>query len=210
LGKNLVSPQNIGNVLFCSSLVEKKTYEMYYALSQKVENSIVRTLLVSVAQDSLKHSSLFAEISKEFVTSPPKEKECKSQLGELWRNINSVTKFVGDKKIISSEELLELIKNLSHFEYYMGEEYNIMEKVKTLKYMSEEISTLYGIDFDDAFGLHKSVFESIINDELKHREILVDIVELLIKELAPKVSHPKVKYQTPDAWIFQPPNKEIR
>ena len=177
----MISPENIGNVLFCSSLLEKKTYEMYYGLSQKVDNSL-----------------------------PPKEKECKRQLGELWRNINSVTKFVCDKKAISSEELLGLIKKLSHFEYYMGEEYNILEKVKTLKYMSEEISTIYSVDFDEAFGLHKSVFESIINDEQRHREILVDIVELLIKELAPKVSHPKVKYQTPDAWIFQPPNKEIR
>ena len=209
MGKNLASPENIGKVLFCSSRLEEKTYKMYYDLSQKIQNSVVRTLLVSIAQDSLKHSSLFLEISKEFVDSLPKEKECKKQLGELWKNIDSITKFIDDKKTITSEELLELTKKLSHFEYYMGEEYNILEKVKTLKYMSEEISASYGIEFEDSIKVHKNVFESIIKDEQKHREILFDIVELLIKELAPKVNHPKVKYQTPDAWIFQPPNKEI-
>jgi rubrerythrin len=203
-------PENIGNVLFCSSLLEKKTYEMYYELSKKIENSVVRTLLVSIAQDSLKHSSLFEEISKDFINVPPREKECKRQLGEIWSNIYSVTKLLKDKKTLSSEDLLVLIKKLSYVEYYMGEEYSILEKVKTLKYMSKEISDFYNVDFEDAFSLHKKVIDSIINDEQKHRDILIDIVKLLTKELAPSITHPTIKYQTPDAWVFQPPNKEIR
>lgn len=203
-------PENIGNVLFCSSLLEKKTYEMYYELSKKIENSVVRTLLVSIAQDSLKHSSLFEEISKDFINVPPREKECKKQLGEIWSNIYSVTKLLKDKKTLSSEDLLVLIKKLSYVEYYMGEEYSILEKVKTLKYMSKEISDFYNIDFEDAFSLHQKVFDSIVNDEQKHRDILIDIVKLLTKELAPSITHPTIKYQTPDAWVFQPPNKEIR
>ena len=203
-------PENIGNIFFCSSLLEKKTYEMYYELSKKIENSVVRTLLVSIAQDSLKHSSLFEEISKDFITVPPKEKECKRQLGEIWSNIHSITKLLREKKTFSSEDLLVLIKKLSYVEYYMGEEYSILEKLKTLKYMSKEISNLYNVDFEDAFSLHQKIFDSIINDEQKHRDILINIVKLLTKELAPNISHPTIKYQTPDAWIFHPPNKEIR
>ena len=69
---------------------------------------------------------------------------------------------------------------------------------------------MYGIDLDDALRSHKNVFGSIINDERKHREILVGIGELLTKEIASTNNNPKFKYQTLDAWAFQLTNKKIR
>lgn len=204
------SSESVGNVLFCSSLLELRTYEMYYEISGKIEHPLVRTLLVSIAQDSLKHSSLFDVTSKDFVTIPPNEKLCKKQSGIIWRYIDEVTEFVKNKKTLDSEDLLDLIKKLSSVEYYMGEEYSILEKVKTLKYMSKEISKIYGFDMEDISKANNAVYSSIINDETKHRETLIEIVKLLTKEIESKNIHPKFKYQTPDAWVFQPPNKEIR
>jgi rubrerythrin len=206
----LGSSENIGNVLFCSSLLEKRTYEMYFELSEKIKHPNVKNLLVSIAQDSLKHSSLFEIISTKFNSNPPNEKICKKQLGIIWKYVDEVFELVKNKKIIGSEDLLDLIKKLSSFEYYMGEEYSILEKVKMLKYMSKEISKMNGNDLGDVFESHKNVFGSIINDERKHRETLIEISELLTKEIASKNINPKFKYQTPDAWTFQPPNKEIR
>lgn len=204
------SSDSLGNDLFCSSLLEKRTYELYNELVEKVEHPVVKPLLVSISQDSLKHSSLFKVISRDFVNNPPAEKLCKKQLGILWRHVNEVFEFVNNKKSLSSVDLLDLIKNLSSVEYYMGEEYTILEKVKTLTYMSKEISKIYGIKLDDVLMSHRNVFSSIINDERNHRAALYNIGELLVKEIGSKNVHPEFKYQTPDAWAFQPPHKEIR
>jgi rubrerythrin len=206
----LESTDSLGNDLFCSSLLEKRTYELYTELVEKVEHPVVKPLLVSVAQDSRKHSSLFEVISRDFVNNPPNEKLCKKQLGIIWRYVDDVFEFVNNKKSLSSVDLLDLIKNLSSVEYYMGEEYTILEKVKTLTYMNKEISKIYGIELDDVLMSHRNVFSSIINDERNHREILYNIGELLAKEIVSKNVHPTFKYQTPDAWAFQPPHKEIR
>ena len=69
------SPVSIGNMLYCSSVLEKKTYEMYYALSQKCNHPTIKPKLVIMAQDSLKHCNLFEEISKELVDKHPSEKQ---------------------------------------------------------------------------------------------------------------------------------------
>lgn len=201
------SPENIGNVLFCSSLLEKKTYKMYYELSQKVIHPIVRPLLVSIAQDSSKHSIMFKEISKELITTPPKEKQCKKSLGEIWNHIVELTKFVKTKKTFSSKDLLEIIEKLAFIEYHFGEEYTILEKVKTLKYMSQEISKAHGINLDVLFHSRKHLFDSIIEDEQKHYRTLFEIIDFLTKKEPEKDIHPKFKYQIPDAWTFPPPQK---
>ena len=162
------TPESIGKVLFCSSLLEEKTYKMYYELSQRTEHPIVKPLLLSIAQDSLKHSVLFEETSKELITFPPKEKECKKGLGKIWNNIIEITNLVKSKKFFSPEDLLEIINKLVFIEYHLGEEYSILVKVETLTYMHQEISKMYGVDLDSVIGSRKNIFESIINDEQNH------------------------------------------
>ena len=203
------SSENIGNVLFCSSLLEKRAYEMYYELSQRIEHPVIRKLLMTIAQDSLKHSLLFEEVTKKFFSVAPKEKECKKQVGIIWKRIDEVTKFVKRKNVIGPEDLLGIITKLSFVEYRMGEEYSVLEQVKTLKYMNHEISEMYRIDFEGILRSQKRVFDSIISDERLHGETLFEVGEFLTKKDAQKDNHPKFKYQTPDAWTFLPPKKEV-
>ena len=182
---------------------------MYYELSQKVDHPTVKPLLASIAQDSLKHSKLFEELSKELTTTPPKEKQCKKHLGEIWNHILEITKFVKTKKSVSSEDLLKIINKLAFIEYQLGEEYSTLEQVKTLTYMSQEISKTYGIDFEGIIRSRKHVFEIIIEDEQQHHRTLIEINELLGKLEPENGNQLKFKYQTPDAWTF-PPTKKVR
>ena len=189
------SPENIGTLLYCASLLEEKTYQMYYELSQKIEHPIAQPLFLSIAQDSLKHSKLFREVSKGFMITHFKEKNCKKGFGKTWNYVIEAAKLV-KKKFFNSEELLELTKKLAIIEYSLGEEYSILVKFQTLKYMSQEISKSYGVDLDKV----KGILDSIIEDEQKHRQILIEIRDLLTDQESKTDNNPKVKYQNPDAW----------
>lgn len=195
--KALGSPENIGNLLYCSSVIERKTYEMYYELSQKFCQPIIQPMLVKIAQDSLKHCNLFEEISKELINKPPTEKLCKRSFGETWNHIEEITKYIKSKESMSQKDFFEIINRLAYVEHNLGEEYSTLEKVKMLSYMSEEISENYGTDLNS----RNEVLNSIIDDEKQHANSLFEIYEILKKNSKNPDSHPEFKYQKPDAWL---------
>jgi uncharacterized protein involved in exopolysaccharide biosynthesis len=110
----------------------------------------------------------------------------------------TLTKAISKTATLDSKNLIELAKKLAVFEYSLSEEYSSLVQLQTLKYMSREIYKSYGVDLENV----KGVFESIINDEKKHREILVEIIEFLT-ELEEDDS-PKFEYQNPDVWFPTP------
>jgi hypothetical protein len=68
------SQRNVASFLYCSSILEEKTYQMYCELGQKVNHPIMKSWLLSIAYDSLKHSTLLGEISKDFTDNFQKKK----------------------------------------------------------------------------------------------------------------------------------------
>lgn len=193
----LGSSDSIGNMLYCSSVLERKTYEMYYALSQKCNHPTIKPKLMTIAQDSLKHCNLFEEISKELTSKHPSEKQCKRNFKETWNHIAEITKYLEMRKSLSEEDFFEIINRLAFIEHHLGEEYSTLEKVKMLSYMNEEISKVYGTDLNS----RKDVLTSIINDEKQHANYLFEIYETLKKNDKNPDSHPDFRYQTPDAWF---------
>ena len=190
------SPESIGNLFYCSSMLERKTYGMYNELSQKVDDADIKPTLVIIAQDSLKHCNLFEEISKDLISKNPREKSCKTNFGKTWKNIEEITKLVKQKKSLNEEEFFEIINRLAFIENSLGEEYSTLEKTKMLRYMDKEISEKYSIDFNSK----KDILDSIISDEEQHINYLLEIYEKL-KNKHPKMkSQPEFKYQNPDAW----------
>ncbi len=193
----LGSPESIGNMLYCSSVLERKTYEMYNDLSQKFDHPTIKLRLVTIAQDSLKHCNLLLEISKELIRKPPTEKQCKRSFGETWNHVDEITKFLKERKSIREEDFFEIINRLAFIEHYIGEEYSTLEKLKMLSYMSKEISENYAIDVSS----RKDVLNTIINDEKQHANFLFEIYEILKKKIKKPDLHPEFKYQNPDAWL---------
>lgn len=67
--------------------------------------------------------------------------------------------------------------------------------------MVKEINQLYSINLENI----KTVFESIIRDEERHREILSTIKNVISESSMKHDNTPKVKYPNPDAWVHSLP-----
>jgi rubrerythrin len=198
------SPKIIADYLHCLSMLENDTSLLYQNLSEKAEIPLAKTLLLNIAQDSSKHSTLLSGIASSIAVSREKSEDCTKKLGETWRTIDTLLKETKSRERISKMELGQLIEKLTVLESSVGEEYYIFTQMKTLQYMVKEINQLYNINLERT----KNIFMSIIEDEEHHRELLATIKELLSeKEPQSQDSTPRIKYQNPDSWIqYLPPN----
>ena len=160
--------KNIAQFLFCLSTLEEKTFQLYNELGQKVESPLAKSSFLTIAQESRKHSSMLQQASKGFGDIKFKEKDCQKGLGETWNYVIALLESIRKKGSFESEELLELAEELTVIEYSYVEEYSIMVKLKTLQYISKEISMVYEIDL----GEIKNVLELIISEEESHQRLL--------------------------------------
>ncbi len=195
--KFLGTPESIGNLFCCFSLLERKTSELYHELGLKFDKPAIKRKMVIITQDSLKHCNLFKELSKGLIKKPPTEKRCKRSLGETWKHVDDITKLIKKTESLSEEDCFTLINRLAFLEHSLGEEYSTLEKMKMLTYMHDEISEKYGIDISS----QKEVLESIIKDEKQHTRYLFEIYEILKKKSKKPDSQQEFKYQNPDAWL---------
>ena len=180
----------------CLSLLEFNTAQLYGSLSEKTENPFAKSLLLSIAQDSSKHSTLLKGIVKSITNSEVKSKECAKHLGQVWR---AVTTYIDEVKTIKVGELFmaDLYEKLITLESSLGEEYYIFVQMQTLQRLTKEINQNYKIDLSNV----KSVFENIISDENRHIEILVRLKALSEPKEKARDYTPLLKYQNPDQWI---------
>ena len=197
-------PKVIANYLRCLSMLENNTFLLYQTLSEKAGMPLVKTLLLNIAQDSSKHSTLLKGIADSIAFSKEKTKDCAKKLGQTWRVMDTFLEETTSRERIGKLELGQLIEKLTVLESSVGEEYYIFVEMKTLQHLVKEINQLYNIDLERT----KKLFMSIIEDEEHHRELLATIKDLLSEnEPQSQDTTPKIKYQTPDSWIQQlPPN----
>jgi len=197
-------PKTIAGYLHCLSMLENNTSLLYRNLAEKAETPLAKTLLLSIAQDSSKHSLLFKGMADTITRSKKKAKDCARRLGETWSIVDAFLKEITSKKRIDKLELRQLIERLTILESSVGEEYYIFIQMKTLQYMVKEIKQSYNINLERT----KEIFTKIIEDEEHHRELLATIKDLLSdNEPRTQDTAPKIRYQNPDSWIQQlPPN----
>ena len=197
-------PKIIANYLNCLSMLENSTFLLYQKLSDKAEVPLVKTLLLSIALDSSKHSALLKGVADSIAVSKEKTEDCAKKLGETWQIIDTLLKETASKEKMSGLELQQLIEKLTILERIAGEEYYIFLQMKTLQHMIKEINQLYNVNLERI----KNIFERIIEDEEHHRELLATIKKLLSEnKRADQDNTPLIKYQNPDSWIqYSPPN----
>ena len=188
--------KDVAGFLYCTSNLEEKVFSLYRALSDKVQNSIVKSLLLYIAYDSLKHSLVMRGIAETISKSTPKPEDCEKKLNQIWEKIVSLSTEFSKREKVGDNELQTLAHELADFENSLSEEYFVLVQLKTLEYMTKEIAQIYKVDLE---GL-KNIFELIIKDEENHREILNSIEELFATEEILKDNTPVVKYQHPEAW----------
>ena len=188
--------QNVAGFLYCTSNLEEKVFSLYRTLSDKVQNPIVKSLLLYIAYDSLKHSLIMRGIAETISKSKPSPEDCERKLNQIWKELASLSAEIANRERVADSELSPLAKELAGFENSLSEEYFVLVQLKTLEYMTKEIAQMYKVDLA---GL-KDIFELIIKDEENHREILNSIENLFVTEEIMKNNTPVVKYQHPEAW----------
>jgi rubrerythrin len=188
--------KNVADFLYCTSNLEEKVFSLYRTLSDKVQNPIVKSLLLYIAYDSLKHSLTMRGIAETISKSKPKPEDYIGKLNQAWKKLASLSTEIANREKVADSELSPLANELAGFENSLSEEYFVLVQLKTLEYMTKDIAQMYKVDLE---GL-KDIFELIIKDEENHREILNSIEDLFFTGEIMKNNTPVVKYQHPEAW----------
>ena len=189
-------PKVLIGFISCLSAMEENAFLFYKAFSDKIEIPMVKSFLLSIAVDSHKHSMLLKGIV-DSMAKQEKPKDCAKKTGEAWQIIDTLYREISAKEKIPESELSQMSEKLAYLESIMGEEYYVFVQLKTLQLLVKEIAQLYNIDL----GGVKNIFAGIINDEERHRELLVQIKEVINSKVKAADNSPAVKYQNPDSWI---------
>ena len=189
--------KNLAEFINCLSMMESQTSILYKDLSNKVDVSLIKTLLEGISIDSQKHSILLRGVSENINQPKGDLKGCAKNLAILQRVVK-LQKEISKMKKITSEDLFKLNEKLQLLESQMGEEYYVFVQMKTLTFMVNQIDQSYNVDLSSV----KRIFTGIISDEERHTEVL----ETIKKMVAPKedIANPFVRFQHPDAWYQSP------
>lgn len=190
---------DVADFLHCASILEERAYLLYKNLADKVDLPLINSLLLHIAYDSRKHSAILKGISKSIAKAKkiPKDREKKLFFGGTW---TAIERFVGEidrKEKIPREHIASLVRKLMILESTVSEEYYILVQLKSLQYMTREISEIYNVNVKDL----KDILETIIRDEETHRKLLLKMKKILVgKEKQTEEKAPAVKYENPGAW----------
>lgn len=169
------SPEYMASFLNCLSNLEGKVSQLYDVLASKVEQPLIKALLLYIAVDSKKHAVTLKTVSESIAKSEVAPRDCEKMLGEVWHISSDFRKEISAIERISEEKLTEFAERLTMLEGLFSEEYNVFVQLKTLTLMSKEISQLYNVNIEQL----KSVFSLIIEDEEHHRKILGNVKEAI-------------------------------
>ncbi len=194
-------PKAMAKYISCLSILEENIALVYGSLSDRVEMPLIKTLFLSISQDSSKHSILLKGVASSISDTKDKVDDCKKNLGAIWGTVNYFLSKAEKKKGKDKLSFMDLLPKLNALESSIGEEYYIFVQMRTLKLLSKEINQLYNINLESI----KKVFESIIKDEEHHREILADIRDIIVDNTAKSDNTPIVIFQNPDSWINYSP-----
>ena len=177
-------------------LMERELYQLYANLSEKVEDLAAKALFTYIATDSLKHSTILVKIIEEAGGSRVREQDCDENIMYNIELITALAKDISKRKIIGREELISLIDTLAGFEKLLYDEYSKAFSLETTRFMEDERNKSHESDLD--------ILSLIVDDEDRHKRILLSIVNLCDKKIDFKNTAPIVKYQNPDSWYIPP------
>jgi len=165
----------IAKFLYCSSVLEEKVAYAYRSLAERVDESLVRSLLLYISTDSLKHSIILRAIGEELVENlGVKVEDCENILGEVWRKLTmlAMEEIIKEEKV-ENEELISLANKMANFESFVGEEYLTTLHLKVSSLMADELE----VDLGDL----KDILKWIVEDEERHEKIITVLRNIVSK-----------------------------
>lgn len=190
--------QNSTRHLLCCSYIEEETFHLYQCVAKKMNNAELRSLVVSIAYDSMKHSKMIKELLKTVEKTEVNIKKCRKNWSELWKEIVEVSEQVSKMQNINDDEFYEIFKGLTELEDCLIESYCFLLEHKIPERLANELDKFTPINMDNL----NRVFDGIIEDKQRHKETLIEIGYCFAAKdsIGAEDSTPAVRYQNPDAW----------
>jgi uncharacterized protein (UPF0332 family) len=79
-------------------MLEQKTASLYKILSEKTKHPLAKSLLLSIALDSSKHSALLKGIGDSIAVVELRTKDCAKSLGQTWVMVDTFLSEVTKKR----------------------------------------------------------------------------------------------------------------
>ncbi len=194
--------------LNCLSILEKYKALIYSKVADLFEQPFAKSLLQSISQDSTKHSTLLKGLAKSISSLKVRISDCPEYTGELYRLVgNCVNELTSNRREML--DFSQLVQMLASLEISFGDSYSAYLQGTSLRLVSRGMSHSCDVSLESI----KVIFESILKDEERHRELLKTIKgmiressvqqEIILRKEKParKSGTPEVKYQNPDAWV---------
>ncbi len=206
--EKLSTPKTVCKHLNCLSILEKYKALIYSKVSDLFEQPFAKSLLLSISQDSTKHSTLLRGIANSISSVRVKVSDCPEYVGELYGLVgNCINELTSNRR--ETLDFSQLVQMLGELESTFGEEYSGLLQGSSLRLVVKGISPSCNVNVESV----KDVFESIFKDEERHFKLLKTIKgmipessiapEIILRKEKPakKSGTPEVKYQNPDAWV---------
>ncbi|MCS7098644.1 MAG: hypothetical protein NZ922_06670 [Candidatus Methanomethyliaceae archaeon] len=158
----------LGKFLYCSFILEEKVAKAYEHLSKIFKDEPISSLFNFIAYDSFKHAICFKIMSNNLGVDIC---NCEEFMGKAWKDVISHAERFLEKSEISKEEILSIINNLEKLENFASEEYLMLISARLIDQVSDDSI----IDQEN----YKCFIEWVMEDENKHKKILMMIKELL-------------------------------
>jgi len=183
--------KTVAKFLFCLGVLEGKAFQLFGRISEKVELPLVKFSLLYVAYDSLKNSVILDELSRSFASPEVKPKDYERILGEVWKMVETLSMDILKLEKITKENSLLFANELISV-YTL-----IIVQLKTLRFMSEEISKAYDVDLE----VLKGILDLVVQDEETDAQVLMTLKDLYAEKPTAAISGtPITKYTNPDRW----------
>jgi rubrerythrin len=183
-------------IMSCSNL-EEETFRFYRNVARKMDSPELRSLIVSISYDSLKHFMAIKEIIRTIEKQEFKPENLSKPITELLEEITEVSKQISEASYLNTEEFLDIFKASIELEDRLAEIYLSMFTPKILETAAFELDPRGEINMKNL----AKIFEDIVEDKQMHRETLFDIsYAYASKEQQAKNTAPFVRYTNPDRW----------
>ena len=184
--------------LLCCCALEEETFRLYQRVAGKMNNPELRSLVINIAYDSLKHSKTIMELLKTVEKSEINIKKCGKHWSELWKEIVEVSDTIFKMQNVNDDEFCEIFKGLAELEERLIESYCLLLELKIPKRLANELNELTPMNLDDL----DKIFDGIIEDKQRHKETLIEIGYCFAYRDSTGATDtaPPVRYQNPDAW----------
>lgn len=167
-------PKLAKSYLNCLSMIENNTSVLYTAIADRVELEPAKTIFLSIANDTQKHSALLKDICEAVARPKRKTKSNAKKLDEVFDVSYTIYREIIKKEKITVEELPALVEKLAFLENVLGAKY-VFALSKTSKVHPKRTSKQQGLNFDN----FPEFFTQIIRGKENHRQLLGTVIELI-------------------------------